>query len=169
MAPDIPKIDPNQRGQTGRYTSFPRWKIGSIRRTFSSHFSVTCRTVGISAELTYNPGVCGNFAAARGVRLDVSVTPDCARITGERFLSNRYPEGADHYLHGGSFVGLPPIRIAIGWCQLVRRFNAKDPISISTLVQQAILHHQLATANVTDVFHRISLHQDKVRKFSRRD
>jgi hypothetical protein len=25
----------------------------------SSHFSVTCRTVGISAELTYNP--CRNF------------------------------------------------------------------------------------------------------------
>ena len=57
MAPDIPKIDPNQRGQTGRYTSFPRWKIGSIPKDLlSSHFSVTCRTVGISAELTYNPG-----------------------------------------------------------------------------------------------------------------
>ena len=55
MAPDIPKIDPNQRGQTGRYTSFPRWKIGSIPKDLlSSYFSVTCRTVGISAELTNN-------------------------------------------------------------------------------------------------------------------
>jgi hypothetical protein len=52
MAPDIPKIDPNQRGQTGRYTSFPRWKIDSIRRTCSPSKMLTYPACGRSVTLT---------------------------------------------------------------------------------------------------------------------
>jgi len=56
MAPDIPKIDPNQRRQTGRYNVVSEMEnLLDPKDLLSSHFSVTCRTVGASAELTYNP------------------------------------------------------------------------------------------------------------------